>query len=248
VLFGQKAMIWQQLFTDALEYAVVPYPQRFRKPDDDCIKTRQIKLPGAPPAIRPPVEARKRWGDPFTHTFVVDGIEDGSKTEMVYVEALLRGHGREIPGETIKRPVMCTGPGVDVKLIRDLPVPVKAGSQTLTFRLSLATKRQELDTRYVSISPEKWRKEERIAVSFKFERPFLRDPREVQLAEFEPRFNPRVPAFMETDGACAENDGKMSSGGWGAVLYQEKHYCKLFGPKADTSNNEMEYRAMLEAV
>jgi hypothetical protein len=42
-----------------------------------------------------------------------------------------------------------------------------------------ATKRQELDARFVSIVQENWRKEEKIAVAFKFERPRLEEPKEV---------------------------------------------------------------------
>jgi hypothetical protein len=74
----------QRLFTKTLEYVVVPYPKRFRKPKDDRIKTRRIVLPGAPPVNHSRVEARKRWGDPFLQTFLVDGVEDASKISMVY--------------------------------------------------------------------------------------------------------------------------------------------------------------------
>jgi hypothetical protein len=179
------------MFTNTLEHVVVPYPKCFRKPKDDRIKTRQIMLPGASRVVRPPVEARKSWENPFRPTFPGDGVEDGSKITMVYdptrritdvdpeIEALVRGQGREIPGEVIARHVTRTGPGGDVKIINDLPVPVKAGPQHLLFRMSLATKGQELDARYVTISPEKWGKEIKMAVSFKFECPPLREVREV---------------------------------------------------------------------
>jgi hypothetical protein len=111
------------------------------------------------------------------------------------------------------------------------------------FRISLATKRQELDARCAQTLPQKRKREKAIAVNFKFERPLLRDLREVSVAEFTARFNPRVPTFVETDGACPGNTERKSPGDWGAILCQERHYCQLFGPQADTSNNEMEYLA-----
>jgi ribonuclease HI len=85
-------------------------------------------------------------------------------------------------------------------------------------------------------------------VSFKFERPFLRELGEVTREVFKASFNQRVPTFVETDGAGAENQERKSPGGRGAILYQEKDYCTLFGPQADTSNNEMQYMAMIRAM
>jgi hypothetical protein len=100
-----------------------------------------MALPGAPPVVRPPVEARKRWEDPFRQTFLVDGIEDGSKITMVYdptqrvtevdpdIEALVRGAGREIGGETIIRDITWTGPVGAITVIRKLRLPVQATPQ-----------------------------------------------------------------------------------------------------------------------
>jgi ribonuclease HI len=248
------------LFTDALEWIVVPYSQRYRKPKDDRIQTQQIVLPGAPPVARPQVEARKGWGDPFGQTLVIDGVDDGSKIPMFYdptqriievdpdVEAAVRGQGREIGGEVILRDVTWTGPCGGEKGVRKLPVPVKAVPQDFMFRLSLATKRQELDARFAAISPEKWKREKDIAVDFKHNSLSLRDLCEVTAEEFMGRFDPSVPTSAETDGACAGNNEKKSPGGWGAIVCQERHYCRLFGPQASTSNNEMEYLAMLKAM
>jgi ribonuclease HI len=70
---------------------------------------------------------------------------------------------------------------------------------------------------------------------------------EVSVAEFMARLNPRVPTFVETDGACAGNE-KKSPGGWGAIACQERYYCQLFGSQEDTSNNEIECLATSKAM
>jgi hypothetical protein len=54
-------------------------------------------------------------------------------------------------------------------------------------------------------------------VSFKSERPLLKDLREVSKAEFSARVNHRVPTFVETDYECADNSEKKSPGDWGAI-------------------------------
>ena len=48
-----------------------------------------------------------------------------------------------------------------------------------------------------------------------------------------------------TDGACSGNPGP---GGWGALLRYGKNEKELFGGKADTTNNQMELTAAIEAL
>jgi ribonuclease HI len=48
-----------------------------------------------------------------------------------------------------------------------------------------------------------------------------------------------------TDGACLGNPGK---GGWGAILLYKGHQKKISGAKADTTNNQMELKAVIEAL
>ena len=48
-----------------------------------------------------------------------------------------------------------------------------------------------------------------------------------------------------TDGACSGNPGP---GGWGALLRYGKNEKELFGGKADTTNNQMELIAAIEAL
>ncbi|MBB5019655.1 ribonuclease HI [Chitinivorax tropicus] len=48
-----------------------------------------------------------------------------------------------------------------------------------------------------------------------------------------------------TDGACKGNPGP---GGWGALLIYGGHQRELFGGEADTTNNRMELRAVIEAL
>lgn len=48
-----------------------------------------------------------------------------------------------------------------------------------------------------------------------------------------------------TDGACKGNPGP---GGWGALLVCGEHRKELFGGEAQTTNNRMELKAVIEAL
>ncbi len=48
-----------------------------------------------------------------------------------------------------------------------------------------------------------------------------------------------------TDGACSGNPGP---GGWGAILRAKGQEKELFGGEAQTTNNRMEMRAVIEAL
>ncbi len=48
-----------------------------------------------------------------------------------------------------------------------------------------------------------------------------------------------------TDGACKGNPGR---GGWGALLRHGRHQKELYGGEAETTNNRMELRAVIEAL
>jgi ribonuclease HI len=54
-----------------------------------------------------------------------------------------------------------------------------------------------------------------------------------------------VPFFVETDGACSGNPGP---GGWGFVIAQGVNRIEVYGAEGHTSNNEMELRAISEAL
>ncbi len=48
-----------------------------------------------------------------------------------------------------------------------------------------------------------------------------------------------------TDGACSGNPGP---GGWGALLVSGEHRKEMFGGEKETTNNQMELRAAIEAL
>ncbi|MDA0902403.1 MAG: ribonuclease HI [Proteobacteria bacterium] len=48
-----------------------------------------------------------------------------------------------------------------------------------------------------------------------------------------------------TDGACSGNPG---NGGWGAILLYNQHQKKISGSVCDTTNNQMELKAVIEAL
>ncbi len=51
--------------------------------------------------------------------------------------------------------------------------------------------------------------------------------------------------FIYTDGACSGNPGK---GGWGALLIYGEHRKEIYGGEYDTTNNQMELKAVIEAL
>jgi ribonuclease HI len=65
------------------------------------------------------------------------------------------------------------------------------------------------------------------------------------VATFTADWNPQLPVWIETDGACAGNPGP---GGWGAIISQGEVKVELHGPDANTTNNEMELQALAEAL
>ena len=48
-----------------------------------------------------------------------------------------------------------------------------------------------------------------------------------------------------TDGSCLGNPG---FGGWGAILLYKEHQKKISGSKKNTTNNQMELQAVIEAL
>ena len=50
---------------------------------------------------------------------------------------------------------------------------------------------------------------------------------------------------LYTDGACSGNPGV---GGWAAVLIYKQHKKEISGAEAETTNNRMELRAIIEGL
>jgi ribonuclease HI len=48
-----------------------------------------------------------------------------------------------------------------------------------------------------------------------------------------------------TDGACSGNPGP---GGWAAILLYREHKKEIFGSQSDTTNNQMELKAVIESL
>lgn len=51
-----------------------------------------------------------------------------------------------------------------------------------------------------------------------------------------------------TDGACSGNQSEKNAGGWGAVLEYGQVKKELCGGEANTTNNRMEMKALIEAL
>jgi ribonuclease HI len=51
-----------------------------------------------------------------------------------------------------------------------------------------------------------------------------------------------------TDGACSGNQNEINTGGWGAILEYGSHRKELVGGEANTTNNRMEMKALIQAL
>jgi ribonuclease HI len=64
-----------------------------------------------------------------------------------------------------------------------------------------------------------------------------------------PKFNPKLPLKIYTDGGCQNNGYENSRGGCGFVVTQNDEFVEDFSDRyVDTSNNKMELRAIIEAL
>jgi ribonuclease HI len=57
--------------------------------------------------------------------------------------------------------------------------------------------------------------------------------------------SPQDKIIIYTDGACSGNPGV---GGWGAILMFKEHEKKISGGSKEATNNQMEIRAVIEAL
>ena len=57
--------------------------------------------------------------------------------------------------------------------------------------------------------------------------------------------SPQEKIIIYTDGACSGNPGK---GGWGAVLMFKEYEKKISGGNKETTNNQMDIQAVIEAL
>jgi ribonuclease HI len=196
----------------------------------------------------------------YRQTRLVEDVVSGEKITTEYdptqritqidpdVEAEVTGSDRVVPGDTFQRTVTWVWQNGTTTIINKLNIPVKATPQDLLYRICRVLKVPELNYRFTIITPEDWHYAKGIMVEFTYDRPDLNVLREVTEKQFKEDYDETLPVFIETDGACAGNDNKQSPGGWGAIIVNGPRMLKRFGAKADTSNNEMEYMAMLEAL
>jgi hypothetical protein len=238
VLFEQRVVLKSMGMDDegVKVHFMTPFAQRYRKPVDNRIATRQLTFPGAPPPerrSRMPIETRKRWGGlEYRQTRLVDDVVSGEKITAVYdptqrltemdpdIEAEVTGAGRDVPGDTFKRTITWVWPRGTTTIINGLNIPVKATPQDLLYRICRALKVPELDHRFMIITPEDWRHAEIIRVEFAYERPGPSVLREVTEKRFRDDYESSLPVFIETDGACAGNAASNRQEDGGQSLFR----------------------------
>jgi ribonuclease HI len=98
---------------------------------------------------------------------------------------------------------------------------------------------------YIELAPENWYETRELTARFRYLRPDLAAPDVVPHDVFRSLLDLTMPVFIETDGACAGNPGP---GGWGFIIAQCNMKIEACGAEGHTTNNEMELRAIDEAL
>jgi ribonuclease HI len=102
-----------------------------------------------------------------------------------------------------------------------------------------------LDEEFFEAAPLDWFAQKRLRVRFQFPRRDLSALTPSDIGTFIADWDPRLPVWIETDGACSGNPGPC---GWGAIISQGGIKVEIHGPDATTTNNEMELQALAEAL
>jgi ribonuclease HI len=111
--------------------------------------------------------------------------------------------------------------------------------------MSQKTKLPIIHDDFVEMAPLDWFTKKQLMIRYQYPRPSLDAIDTVSKQAFLDGFDPTYPVLIETDGACSGNPGP---GGWGAIICQGQVAIELHGPDPVTSNNEMELRAIDEAL
>jgi ribonuclease HI len=102
-----------------------------------------------------------------------------------------------------------------------------------------------LHPNYIELAPDNWFETRELTARFRYDRPDLTKLDRVTYDQFRERMDLTKPLFIETDGACSENPGP---GGWGFIIAQGNMKIEAYGAEGSTTNNEMELRAIDEAL
>jgi ribonuclease HI len=98
---------------------------------------------------------------------------------------------------------------------------------------------------FIEIAPDNWHEIREMTARFRYDRPDLASLDLVTYEEFRRNIDLTMPVFIKTDGACSGNPGP---GGWGFIIAQCNCKIEAYGAEGHTTNNEMELRAIDEAL
>jgi ribonuclease HI len=98
---------------------------------------------------------------------------------------------------------------------------------------------------FIELAPSNWFETRELSARFRYDRPDLNSLSRVTYEQFRERMDLTKPMVIETDGACSGNPGP---GGWGFLVTQGDMKIEAFGAEGLTSNNEMEWKAIDEAL
>jgi hypothetical protein len=230
-LFGGDPTV-ELLNEPGLVYEVKSANHRVKKPKQKPeSNTRQMTGPGIKAVVPPSISSRRATSRPAISQRSLDG--------------------RDIVATGSDR---TTGPrGVDIHVI----FPQKTQTIKNVVLLRTATKDEianliqrqlrtdPLNSDFIEFAPENWFETRELYARFRYVRQDITALDLVEPQDFKRTMDFTIPFFIETDGACSGNPGP---GGWGFVISQGTTRVEVYGAEGHTSNNEMELRAIDEAL
>jgi hypothetical protein len=100
-------------------------------------------------------------------------------------------------------------------VLKNVALPADGSKEMITAVIARQLRWTPISPDYLEFASDDWFTRKRLAVRFTVDRPDLTKIQIIYPEQFTREFNPSVPIFIETDGACSGNPGP---GGWGAII------------------------------
>jgi ribonuclease HI len=229
-LFGGRPTL-ELLSEPGLVYQVKTVPPRSQKRAIPESNTRQMTgpwiKPVVPPSVQhrrvtpaPPISQRSSEGRNMTAT----GADRAQGYRGVDIQVFLPQKKQRIK---------------NVSLARD------ASRVQIAELIARQLRVDPLHSDFFEFAPDNWFETRELIARLRYDRPDLTKLDRVSFDQFRAGLDLTKPLFIETDGACSGNPG---TGGWGFIAAQEDMKVEAYGAEGTTSNNEMELKAIDEAL
>jgi ribonuclease HI len=129
--------------------------------------------------------------------------------------------------------------------IKNVVLPRTATKDEIANLIQRQLRTDPLNSDFIEFAPENWFETRELYAKFRYVRQDITALGLTTPEAFRQTMHLTIPFFIETDGACSGNPGP---GGWGFIISQGVNKIEVYGAEGHTSNNEMELRAIDEAL